>query len=72
MGGNKLTKFWQFVSLTLSFGFISYWHGFSLSVTLWSVLNWSMILAELFYKGYLLNLRSISRFVSFLRIFDLN
>ena len=63
MGGNKLTKFWQFVSLTLSFAFISYWHGFSISVTLWSVANWLMILAELFYKGYLLNMSFVSKFV---------
>ncbi len=64
MGGNKLTKFWQFASLSLSFAFISYWHGFSISVTLWSLSNWLMILTELIYKGYFLNLPPISKFVS--------
>ena len=55
MGGNKQTKFLQVIALVLSFMFISYWHGLYLGVTIWSVANFSMIVAELFYFGYIKN-----------------
>ena len=49
MGGNKMSKLRQIISLSSSFVFLTIWHGQSLDVLLWSFGNLVMVLSELFY-----------------------
>ena len=51
-GGSKNTIFKQILSLTLSFLFISGWHGMTWRVALWSLANWFMVLLEIFFLNF--------------------
>ncbi|CAF1096654.1 unnamed protein product [Brachionus calyciflorus] len=49
LGGSKSNNTTKFFSLISSFVFISFWHGFGTNVSLWSLLNCSMIILETIY-----------------------
>lgn len=61
LGGNKS---FQLISLLLSFSFVSYWHGFGYAISIWSAINCSMIIAEIFYANYFLKLDFVKEAVS--------
>jgi D-alanyl-lipoteichoic acid acyltransferase DltB (MBOAT superfamily) len=68
LGGNRQTRFVQFISLVFSFAFVSYWHGLTVSVTMWSVVNFLLISIELFVlKSYLKKIIAQEK-VSFLTV----
>lgn len=55
LGGNRISKARQFLSLLLSFIFISYWHGYSIDVKLWTFGNFTMIVCEMLFNNYIRN-----------------
>ena len=64
MGGNRINKIRQVGSLFLSFAFVSYWHGYEMDVTLWSIGNFLMVVCEMIFFNFIVKNQRIALFVS--------
>ena len=55
MGGNKISRKRQIVAILLSFAFMSYWHGQSMDVQLWTFGNFLMVFTENLFISFVLH-----------------